>query len=456
MLFNRPASVSNLYADCYVSYKDKNGDMTGSPGPSNSAMGGYNQDEKAPVNILPVADGGTGSDNAAGARSNLGAAPIVSPDFRGTPTAPTPSSSADNTQIATTAFVQAIAGNAASKTEPEFQGPIVIKQGIYIVKIYGYMIEFWIEGTLMSRILMKAIGTVMSLVASGLPLACEGLNSDGGISQNGVNPAGAWTKVSDTTFSGSYIYAIAYGDEKFVAVGSYGKARISTDGFTWTAVNDTMFSGSYIYAIAFGDGKFVARGDAGKMAYSLEGVSWTAVSNTTFGNTEIYVIAYGGGKFVAGSNDGKMTYSSDDGVTWTAVSDTTFSGSDIYAIAYGDGKFVAAGNDGKTAYSKNGGITWTKLPITDPLVNLREIIYAEGTFMIIGNSTESFFSSSNDIIWQNKDIEIGSGILYGVGYSPLHKRFVCYGENGKMFYVNKENMTLVFGPNGSVSWKKAG
>ena len=34
------------------------------------------------------------------------AAPVESPEFTGTPTAPTPNSSSNNTQIATTAFVQ--------------------------------------------------------------------------------------------------------------------------------------------------------------------------------------------------------------------------------------------------------------------------------------------------------------------------------------------------------------
>ncbi|SFW61395.1 Phage tail-collar fibre protein [Pseudomonas sp. NFACC09-4] len=56
---------------------------------------------------VPVAEGGTGANAGPAALVNLGAAPIVSPAFTGTPTAPTAALGTNTAQLATTAFVRA-------------------------------------------------------------------------------------------------------------------------------------------------------------------------------------------------------------------------------------------------------------------------------------------------------------------------------------------------------------
>jgi hypothetical protein len=122
----------------------------------------------------------------------------------------------------------------------------------------------------------------------------------------------------------------------------------SANGITWRAVSNSTFGGSYINGIAYGNNKFVAVGNDGKMAYSLDGVTWTAVSNSRIPSF-IRGIAYGNNRFIAVGDEG-IAYS-DDGITWTAI--TPGSG---YAIAYGiapdgAGRFVAVGQDGKIAYA---------------------------------------------------------------------------------------------------------
>jgi hypothetical protein len=158
-----------------------------------------------------------------------------------------------------------------------------------------------------------------------------------------------WTASSNTTFNTSRILEIAYGNNKFVAVGGDGKMATSPDGTTWTAVSNTTFGTSSISAIAYGNNKFVAGGGGGKMAASPDGTTWTAVANSTFDTSNIRAIAYGNNKFVAVGQGGKMA-TSPDGTTWTAVSNTTFGTNDIQAITYGNNKFVAGGGGGKIAY----------------------------------------------------------------------------------------------------------
>jgi hypothetical protein len=54
---------------------------------------------------VAVTNGGTGATTATGALTNLGAAPLASPIFTGTPAAPTATAGSNTTQIATTEFV---------------------------------------------------------------------------------------------------------------------------------------------------------------------------------------------------------------------------------------------------------------------------------------------------------------------------------------------------------------
>jgi len=96
--------------------------------------------------------------------------------------------------------------------------------------------------------------------------------------------------VSNTTFGTDRILDMAYGNDRFVAVGANGKMAYSTDGINWTAVLDPAFGFFNIRTITYGDGKFIAvaggddilgtypiRRNEIKMAYSTDGTSWTPV-----------------------------------------------------------------------------------------------------------------------------------------------------------------------------------
>lgn len=130
----------------------------------------------------------------------------------------------------------------------------------------------------------------------------------------------------------------------------------------WSDIDDTTFGGSTINEVAFGDnGVYVAVGSGGKGAYSTDGgINWTAVGDMKFGATSIVSVTWAGGsRFVAVGSSGKGAYSTDAGVTWTAVGDMQFGGSNILSVAYNGSTLVAVGVLNKAAYSTDGGVTWT-------------------------------------------------------------------------------------------------
>jgi hypothetical protein len=183
------------------------------------------------------------------------------------------------------------------------------------------------------------------------------------LTKSGGGPSGvSWTAVDDSKFgsSNNSIYGIAWGGNKFVAVGNRGKIAYSTDGTDWTGGNISTFGSSTISGIAWGGGsgqeKFVAGSYGGKMATSTNGTSWTEASNSPFGNSGISInsIAWVGAssseKFFAVGDGGVMGYSTDGtSTTWIKV-DNSKIGGHIYGIAWGGGTFVAVGEDGKMAY----------------------------------------------------------------------------------------------------------
>jgi hypothetical protein len=166
---------------------------------------------------------------------------------------------------------------------------------------------------------------------------------------------------------------IAYGDNKFVAVG-YQPASTSSivvvsedGGATWTSVTvdaDVSFNQQW-RSVAYGNGMWVVTGTLATIAYSEDLSTWTAVTiPNTSPQQEWIDIIFGGGKFVLSGAyywQSQTAYST-DGINWTAGSSYAFSVGYNHKLAYGNGVFVAVALHDYAAYSTNG-ITWTQMSI---------------------------------------------------------------------------------------------
>jgi hypothetical protein len=283
--------------------------------------------------------------------------------------------------------------------------------------------------------------------------------------------AGEWVKVANPAFGGkSTVNGVAYGNGKWVAVGSNSEMAYSTDGVNWTAVANTGFTKTHplsgilfsINSITYGGGKFVAVGDANQMAYSTDGINWTAVANTAIlssidlveiDHTKIQSIVYGDGKFVAGGwcqriaereeHGAQMSYST-DGINWTAIdanifgfgSDTYYTTNSVYSITYANGKFVAGGL-GVIAHSTDG-VNWTTAPnpfrsgAGQPFAIL-DIAYGGGKYVAVGQNRKMAYSTDaanwTEIAgnpFGTHTVSLINGVAYGNG------RFYAGSEYGDM------------------------
>ncbi len=122
-----------------------------------------------------------------------------------------------------------------------------------------------------------------------------------------------------TGVPGSDFYAVAYGPNLYVAVGSSGALITSSDGIGWStpATADYIPTGNNLNAIAYGNGTFVAVGDNGWTVYSSDGVHWTSISSGIT-LSDLAGIVYADGEFVAVGANGTIV-ASPTGATWMAA-----------------------------------------------------------------------------------------------------------------------------------------
>ena len=117
-----------------------------------------------------------------------------------------------------------------------------------------------------------------------------------------------WT-TRTSTFGTTIINSVAYGNSLWVAGGSTGQLRTSTDAVTWTTRTST-FGATVINSVAYGNSLWVAAGSSGQLSTSTDGITWTT-RTSNFGTTAINSVAYGGNNlWVAVGNTGQLRHTS--------------------------------------------------------------------------------------------------------------------------------------------------
>ena len=269
-----------------------------------------------------------------------------------------------------------------------------------------------------------------------------GYGSGGGAiaySSDGIN----WTQMNvSSLFNG--IFAIAHNGSVWVAA-SNGTNYLgySYDGITWygSANGNTIFSSGQVIGVAYGNDKFVAVGSSTNftIAYSTNGINWTGCANASFfGGSYGYCVTYKNSTWVAGAGgNGYIGYST-NGINWTAVNTGLIA---VCGIDWNSTYWVIVGNN--TLYSSNL-TSWSGASGgTFPTV-ARAIKWNGSRFISVGQDnggSVQFKTSTNGTSWTGSTPANCTNPMLAVNYSPYTSSWVIGKEGTYKIIYSTDGVT---------------
>lgn len=197
---------------------------------------------------------------------------------------------------------------------------------------------------------------------------------------------------------------IAFGNDRFVAVGNRGAIWTSADGITWTQRN----SGTLIdlSSVTYGRDGFVAVGGQQTVLTSPDGVTW--IRRIPAGLPKSYnlgSLTYASGVYLASAGT-VPAVRSEDGINWMTVDNLK----EFSSVTFGDGRFVAVGFGGSINTSSNG-INWTLH--TWPDFPTRGMVFGRSKFVIA--AVDEVLISEDGVSWSRQKIS-ATGKLVNLSY----------------------------------------
>jgi len=207
------------------------------------------------------------------------------------------------------------------------------------------------------------------------------------------------------------IASVAFGNGLWVAAGSTGQLRTSTNGITWIA-QESNFGRTFIERVAFGNGLWVAVGFNGQLRTSTDAVTWVT-RTSTFGTSRIRDVEFANDLWVAVGDVGQLRTST-DAVTWVTRTSqfiaTEFGIPNINSVAFGNGVWVASSNQNSVGTSTDG-ITWVVQNPALGVTSSTSLTFADGFFLLTG---AAFLKVSTDgITWLSRGSDF-SDIAFAV------------------------------------------
>ena len=255
-----------------------------------------------------------------------------------------------------------------------------------------------------------------------------------------------WTV--DASYSSEPPYAMAIGDQEYMAVGPYGSVIRSTDGRNWKALS--KFANYHLTAIAWDGSKYIMFGanteyenqafyTASEAFVSKDGLAWTKLDFEP--GEAIHNLVWGNNEFVAVGMD--HVYTSSDGVNWSKTH-THQLRNGYHNIAYVKDTYFLYGYEEKKLYTSKDGLKWTRHTL-DTKADIRQMVWLKNQYVGVGNG---IYTSKDGIKWTKQK------------NSPANVRLQSIFTNGKLTIAvghvqNKGTQQQVsYTSKDGVSWKK--
>ncbi len=235
---------------------------------------------------------------------------------------------------------------------------------------------------------------------------------------NNTNKGAIYTSPDGVTWTRRYqdgieLYSLAAGGGHYAAGGDNSTILTSSDGITWSPVLGVSGQPGVFYSMAYGDGRFLAvgsRSSAGLAMTSPDGTTWTNTSSG-FGSYHPYMVLeafHTGDKFLCTASEsqagftGDILSSSDQGATFKRTGAAL---SYLQCFARGNGVNLCCGmiNASNPANMiSSDGIVWRFLP-NPPPQQRTGAAYFNGRFYMAGQ---------DGTIWRSGEMAPAAGAGY--------------------------------------------
>ena len=239
------------------------------------------------------------------------------------------------------------------------------------------------------------------------------ISTNGSSLQPGGNlPVSSATGPQKISFGGGMFVAVSYEANGYPMTGEHWLIMTSSNGLAWSRQSGPTNNGEsyYLSAASYGNGIHVVGGWFGSPAEPLVLIStnlgnWTPVAGVPSSNF-IMGLAYGNGIFVA---VGSSILTSPDGMQWT----TQLAGppAGLWGVGFGGGCFAAAGT-GHSILSSSNGVNW--ISRSTAVDGISGIAYGNGSFNCVGTYFTDFPRSS--AVQSGGNVDSPQGYLQGIGF----------------------------------------